>query len=317
VAGRLEKVFGVRGGPAFVTPARAAFLPTPMKSQFLLALAFIHCAAFAVEPIAKGQRVATCGHSFHVWAVPMLVDLAGKAGIQGHEVAGLSSIGGSMVVKHWEVPAEKSQVKQALAAGRADVLTLSPIWLPDAGIENFVRLGLEKNPDLRITVQEFWLPNDEYNPVYPLDTRKKVDHNATDLAALRQHQDRYRQDLGNHLRDLNRQLGKQAVVLVPVGAATVALREQIAAGKIRALKVPWRLFTDDWGHPTSPLKVLAAYCHYAVIYRRSPVGLPMPEEFEKNQEFKVPTLNRLLQELAWEACVNEPLAGLRAEPVGK
>lgn len=288
-----------------------------MKLLLTVLLSFVSLAVVAeeapllVEPITKGQRVATCGHSFHVWVVPMLADLAAKAGIVGHEIAGVSSIGGSRVIQHWDVPAEKSAVKHALAAGKVDVLTLSPIWLPDEGIENFVRLGVEKNPSLRVLVQEFWLPNDEYSPVYPLETRKKVDHNATNLEELRKANDAYRRDIEKHVRDLNQQVGKKAVLVVPVGEATTMLREKIVAGKIRALKVQWRLFRDDWGHPTSPLKVLAAYCNYAVIYRRSPVGLPMPEEFEKNQEFKVPTLNTLLQEIAWEACVANPMTGLQ------
>ena len=54
-----------------------------------------------------------------------------------------------------------------------DVLTLSPIWLPDEGIEKFAKLGLEHNPDIRVTVQEFWLPNDTYHPVYPLEAAQE------------------------------------------------------------------------------------------------------------------------------------------------
>ncbi|MEO6740065.1 MAG: hypothetical protein ABIP20_07425, partial [Chthoniobacteraceae bacterium] len=166
---------------------------------------------------------------------------------------------------------------------------------------------------IRITVQEYWLPNDEYNPVYPLDTRKVVDHNATDLAELRKANARYEHDIEEHVRKINEGLGKNALVVVPVGAASVALREQIVAGKVRGLKVQWRLFADMWGHPTTPLKVLAAYCHYAVIYRRSPVGLPMPPELEQNKEFANPALNKLLQELAWDAVIHNPMSGVSAE----
>jgi len=68
-----------------------------------------------------------------------------------------------------------------------------------------------------------------------------------------------------------------------------------------------------WGHPTTPLKVLAAYCHYAVIYRRSPVGLPMPEALEQNKEFAIPALNKLLQELAWDAVIHNPMTGVAPE----
>lgn len=263
--------------------------------------------------IPKGLRVFTCGHSFHVWAAPMIADMAAAAGIMDHQVAGISSIGGSRVIQHWDMDEEKNQARRLLKQGEIDVLTLSPIWLPDEGIEKFAKLGFENNADIRITVQEYWLPNDAYNPVYPLETKKVVDHNAATIPELRKQNDLYRHDIEEHVRELNRQFGKTVLYVVPVGNATVALREKIVAHKVPGLKVQWRLFTDDWGHPTAPLKVLAAYCHYAVIYRQSPIGLPMPPVLEQNKEFAYPALNRLLQELAWEAVVQNPMSGCLAD----
>ncbi|MBI5773151.1 MAG: hypothetical protein HZA89_05340 [Verrucomicrobia bacterium] len=281
-------------------------------------------AAFAAAPKARpsapppaGLRVFTCGHSFHVWAARMIADMAESAGIKGHKIAGVSSIGGSRVVQHWEVAEDKFHSKKLLTAGEVDVLTLSPIWLPDEGIENFAKLAFAHNPNIRITVQEYWLPNDAYNPVYPLETRKKVDHNATDLAELRKANARYEHDIEAHVREINQRLGKDALVVVPVGAASVALREKIVSMRVPGLKVQWRLFADDWGHATPPLKVLAAYCHFAVIYRRSPVGLPLPPELEQNREFAIPALNKLLQELAWDAVIRNPMTGVRANPEAK
>src|SRR5215213_541530 len=94
-----------------------------------------------VEPVAKGQRVFTCGHSFHVFVYRMLAEIAKSAGISDHENVGLSSIGGSRVLQHWEVAEEKNAAKAALTAGKVDVLTLSPIWMPDEGVEKFAQLG--------------------------------------------------------------------------------------------------------------------------------------------------------------------------------
>ena len=59
---------------------------------------------------------------------------------------------------------------------------------------------------------------------------------------------------------------------------------------------------------------LVGYCNYAVIYRRSPVGLPVPNVLKQaklgdNEE----KLNRLLQELAWDAVVHHPLSGVRLD----
>jgi hypothetical protein len=267
-------------------------------------------AADATDAPPKGLRVFTCGHSFHVWVVPILSELAKNADIADHQVAGVSSIGGSTVQKHWDVADEKNLAKPALREGKVDVLTLSPIWLPDEGIEKFATLALEHNPGIRVTVQEYWMPNDEYVPVYPLQTKKMVDHNATDLSELRKAQAHYDHDIEEHVKALNQKLGKQAVFVVPIGRAVVALREKIVAGEAPGIASQAELFRDSWGHPTQPIQALAAYCHFAVIYKRSPVGLPRPAILARNPAWD-DKLNRLLQELAWDAVTKEPMSGLK------
>lgn len=263
-------------------------------------------------PVATGQRVATCGHSFHVFTYRQVAEMALAAGLK-HELAGISSIGGSTVLKHWAVPEEKSAVKQVLKAGKADVLTLSPIWLPDEAIEQFVKLGIEHNPALRVTVQEYWMPNDEYNPVYPLDTRKKVDHNATDIAKLRDATQRYAKNIEDYVKGINQRLGKDAVLIVPVGMASVTLREKILKGEAPGLKAQADLFRDNWGHANPPLQILSSYCHYAVIYRKSPVGLPIPSTFKLLKDMSdddKAKLNTLLQQIAWDTVSAHPMSGV-------
>ena len=287
-----------------------------MRATFLLATlcltTLIARAADLQPPITVGQRVATCGHSFHVFTYRQVAEIATSAGLK-HELAGISSIGGSTVIKHWAVPEEKSAVKQVLKAGKADVLTLSPIWLPDEAIEQFVKLGIEHNPALRITVQEYWMPNDEYEPVYPLQTKKKVDHNATDLAKLREATQRYAKDIEDHVKGINQRLGKDAVLVVPVGMAAVTLREKIIKGEAPGLKQQSELFRDNWGHALLPLQLLSSYCHFAVIYRQSPVGLPLPLAFRtlKNMsDDEKAKLNTLLQQIAWDTVSAHPMSGI-------
>lgn len=289
------------------------------------------------QPAPPGQRVFTCGHSFHVFVYRLVDEMARAAGIQDHQNAGLSAIGGSRVIQHWDVPDDKNEAKAALRAGKVDVLTLSPIWLPDEGIDRFVELGAKHNPKIRVTVQEFWLPNDTYEPVYPLDVRKPVDHNATDLGDLREKQACYLHDLEDYVRGINQKVGRDVAVIVPVGQAVLALREKLAAGQAPGLKMQWDLFRDPWGHPQPPIAVLSGYCHFAVIYRRSPVGLPVPDALARYQRIvsdvalrrpgwrpspeelaraesltqtEKEQLNRLLQELAWEAVIHCPLSGV-------
>ena len=172
--------------------------------------------AAAAEPITQGQRVFTCGHSFHVWVPGIVTDLCQKAGIPDHVQVGVSSIGGSRVIQHWNIPDEKNKAKEALKTGKVDVLTLSPIFLPDAGIENFTKLALEHNKDIRILVQPIWLRWDIYEPT--TKRPEKVDHNAITGEELRKRHAVYFKDMDEHIRELNKKLGKTVLFMVPAAA---------------------------------------------------------------------------------------------------
>jgi hypothetical protein len=264
-------------------------------------------------PAPKGLRVFSCGHSFHVFVPPILADMAKQAGINDHEAAGLSAIGGSRVIQHWDVADAKNKAKEALRAGKVDVLTLSPIHLPDEGIEKFATLALEHNPKVRVTVQEFWLPFDIYDTTFT-KRPKQVDHNAPTGDTLRKLHAPYFKTMDEHVRDLNKKLGKELLFVVPVGQAVIALREKIIAGEAPGLKRQEDLFTDPIGHARPPLQALVAYCHYAVIYGRSPVGLPLPSVLGKAKASSdTQQLNSLLQQLAWDAVTAHPLSGVKAE----
>jgi hypothetical protein len=238
--------------------------------------------------------------------------LCKKATIPNHVQIGVSSIGGSKVIQHWDIAEEKNTAKQALKAGKVDVLTLSPIFFPDAGIENFTQLALEHNKDIRIVVQPIWLRWDIYEPT--TKRPEKVDHNAITGEELRMRHAVYFKEMDEFIRALNKKQGRTVLFVVPAGQAVIALREKIIAGQAPGLKTQEALFTDALGHGTPPLQALVAYCNYAVIYRRSPVGLPVPSVLKQaklgDQEEK---LNWLLQELAWEAVTQHPLSGIRLE----
>jgi len=264
------------------------------------------------EPITQGQRIFFTGHSFHVFIPPILENIADSAGITSQKTLGLSSIGGSRVIQHWNVPDADNQAKEALRTGKVDVLTLAPIFMPDEGIEKFAALALEYNPNIRITVQEIWLWRDTCEPITDLKNPRTFDYNSATGADLRERHAPLFRSIDDHVAELNQKFGKQVLFIVPTGQAVIALRERILAGKAGGLKSQSELFADRIGHPTYPLQVLVAYCHYAVIYRRSPVGLPMPEILAKAQkpEWGAATL-RVLQEVAWEAFTQHPQSGVR------
>jgi len=280
-------------------------LPSSLLALFLV----LGSAPAQDKPATKGQRVLSAGHSFHVFMPGILKDVAKGAEIADHVQVDLQSIGGSRVIQHWELADEKNKAKTALKTGKVDVFTLSPIYLPDEGIANFVQLALEHNPEIRVTVQEFWLPYDTYDP-----TRKKVeglDRNALTGEELRRRHEPYFKSMDDHVRELNQKHGNPVVYVVPAGQAVIALREKVLAGQVAAVKSPADLFTDAIGHVTAPIQVLNTYCHFAVIYRRSPVGLPVPAVLAKMKLPEEEKLNRLLQEIAWEAVASHPLSGVK------
>ncbi len=267
--------------------------------------------AAATKPIEKGLRVYSAGHSFHVFVPGQLAGMAQAAGIKDHVLVGLSSIGGSRVIQHWDLADDKFKSKEHLKSGKVDVLTLAPIHLPDDGIEKFATLALEHNPNIRITIEEFWLPFDIYDTTFK-QRPAKVDHNAPTADDLRKLHAPYFKSMDEHVQELNKKFGKQVLFVVPAGQAIIALREKIIAGQVPGLKVQEDLFTDPIGHATAPLQVLVSYCHFAVIYQRTPVGLPLPQVLSaaKKPEWDE-KLNLVLQELAWQAVTQHPLSGVK------
>jgi len=279
----------------------------------LLGTLIVNLSSIAAESAPPaGQRVFVCAHSFMIYTAKLLPPMAEAAGI-AHVNAGQQMIGGSRVIQHWDLPDEKNHAKAALRAGHVDVLTLSPnALMPDPGIDHFTKLGLEKNPALRVLVQASW-PTREGTSGQSFTNESR---NAATIASLRAQRDAHRSawlvNLEAQVRTLNTTVGRTAVFLVPVSDAVFALREKIAEGRAPGLTKQTDLFRDDLGHPHPPLAVLVTYCHFAAIYGRSPVGLPVPASLKDLPQ--ADSLNRLLQELAWEAVTAHPLSGVHPTP---
>ena len=105
--------------------------------------------------------------------------------------------------------------------------------------------------------------------------------------------------------------------LVPVGDAVIRLRERVVRGEVPGIARQSELFRDDLGHGKAPIAVLSAYCHYAVIYGRNPVGLPVPAALTAaGLGEHASAVNRILQEAAWEAVTAEPSAGVKPADSG-
>ena len=277
-----------------------------LRGLLLFVLAAVGLTAQEASP--KGLKVLTAGHSFHVWMPPLVAEMAKAAGIQGHEQLAVSSIGGSKVIQHWDLPPEKNKAKPVLASGKAELFTMSPTFLPDPGIENFVKLGLEHRADLRFTLQQNWVPYEDPAIWLRRTWPNSVDRDGKTVEQLRAMHDPYFAMIEGHVKELNGRIPGARIAIVPSGEAVLALRAKVIAGEAPGVRTQSELFTDVLGHPGPQIRVLSAYCHYAVIYRRSPVGLPVVSQLTKLPEAE--KLNRLLQEIAWKAVTEHPLSGV-------
>jgi hypothetical protein len=266
----------------------------------------------AASHVPEGRKVFYASHSL-MWYVPApLGELAAAAGSTDHSLVGLQRIGASRTLQHWEIPEPQNQAKRALETGKLDVFVMSPIQFPDEGIENFVKLGLEHNPKMRFIVQLSWGGGDTDNQDFPKGAWSNVDRNKTpeQLKKLNERNVRAGEAQADAINKTYGQ-GKQILALVPTAQALVALRTKIFHKQMPGLNSQGELFVDA-AHPSAPLEALNTYLHYAVIYRQSPVGLPMPGVLKNaknsswNEEF-----NRTLQDIAWETVTHYPHAGVK------
>lgn len=283
-----------------------------MRSVSLLLAVLLSCVSVRSAEVSApppGLKVLTAGHSFHVWMPPLVAEMAKAAGIQGHEQLAISSIGGSKVIQHWDLPPEKNKAKPVLTAGQAELFTMAPTFLPDPGIENFVKLGLEHRADVRFTLQQNWVPYEDPAIWLSRERPKSVDRDGRTMAQLRAMHDPYFAMIEGHVKQLNGRIPGARIAVVPCGEAVLALRAKVIAGEAPGVSRQSELFTDVLGHPGPHIRALSAYCHFAVMYRRDPAGLPVVSPLTKLPEAE--KLNRLLQEIAWKAVTGHPLSGLK------
>jgi len=255
-----------------------------MRTSFRGLIALLFCPLVAAaQTVPVGQRVYVCGHSFHAMIVAPLEQIARGAGIADHVSAGRSFLGGSSVTQHWEAAEDRSLVKPTIRQGKVDVLTLSPNAkvLPDDGIAKFTDLLLESNPKGRVLVQASWAAMDGQRSA----TFKNADRDRSDPGEVRKRAEPINTKLTEQVKELDQKYrqktGRQVVFLVPVGEAVTTLREHVMQGKAPGVARQSELFRDDLGHGKAQIAVLAAYCHYAIIYQRKPRGPSCAGRVEK------------------------------------
>lgn len=272
-----------------------------MRCSVLVLLCALPSAGRADEPASL--RVFYTGHSFHMFVPPRVAAMTKAADFKEYQLAGSQGLGGSRVQQHWDLPDEKNQAKKALEKGDVDIFTMAPnVKMPDEGIDRFAELGLKHNPKMRLLVQESWVPADYLEQRVTNNDQR----DAADLSKLRADQEKWRGQMEAQAKAINEKAGRQAVAIVPVGDAVVKLRELVAAGKAPGLTKQSELFSDTIGHGKGPILILTAYCNFACITGKSPVGLKVSEPGVSEE------LNTLLQQIAWDTVTAYPLSGVKA-----
>ncbi len=262
----------------------------------------------AADQITSSTRTYYTGHSFAGAAPNWLGLLAQQAGVTAYENLGRQALGASRVIDHWKLADARNEAKKALIKGGMDVLTLSPnMQMPDEGIDLWVDLALQHNPNIRILVQGSWMTWDGLGK----DGIKNAERDVRPVAEIRDRTAQRMEAIRAQLRATNARIGREVCTLIPVGTAVVRLRELIAENKLPGFDKPSQLFVDDLGHTTAAIQHLSVYMYHAAVFHRDPRELRGlgNNGWTKAMGTPHPELGPLLRSIAWETIQAEPLNG--------
>ncbi|MEP5729184.1 MAG: hypothetical protein ABJL67_07390 [Sulfitobacter sp.] len=273
------------------------------------------------NPLSKpeqGQRVYHLGHSLVGRDMPaMLANLAGP----GHSYE--SQLGwGTSLREHWEpdlaingFDVENDHprfrpAKAAIGSGVYDCIVLTEmVEIADAiryhdsaaYLARWAALALDANPKARIYLYETWHHTDDEK-----GWLARIDH---DLPTFWQDQVKFPALVK----------GQAPIYLIPAGQVKAAfIREVEAQGGVEGIREASDLFarSDDGSPDTIHFNDLGAYLvaltHYAVIYHRSPVGLPHALTRADGTPAIAPTpeVAALMQQIVWDVVQRHPETGV-------
>lgn len=298
--------------------ASAAYLaPPPTLSDEAFAAAFASPLAPAEGPLT----VYHLGHSLVGRDMPAMV----AQFVQGHDYA--SQLGWGATMKgHLEgdVPGYDEEnrhpqfepVQEALATGRFDAFVVTEmVEIKDAikyfdsgaSLARWAKLARSANPDARVYLYETW-------------------HNLDDSAGWLERID---SDLGVYwegtiLRQAMAEDGVGTIHVIPGGQVMAATVREIEAGRVPGLTRREDLFaisadgTPDTIHLNDLGNYVIALTHYAVLYGKTPVGLPHELMRADGTPANAPSPEaaRVIQEVVWQVVTNYGPAGVGLRPQG-
>ncbi len=317
-------------------PRSVRLLSLPLVATALvLAISADSAASQESAPILEGQKYFMATHSFNVFIGPNrraggegpLQALADEAGIGGHENIGVQMIGGSTPMQHWNQGGgddSRNLAKVALRAGGVDVFTMSPnARMPEDGIDLFGDLMIETNPLGRILVQNSWSAWDG-NGMTPSvggsgsTNFSNEDRDKADLGTIQgwmeslESEDGYLRRMRAQLAGINERAGRDLAFVVPSAPAVYRLRQEVLRGDVPGVAHQSELFVDAIGHPARPVANLVTYVWFTAMYHRSPVGLTALIDADDATSAE---REELLQRIAWNAVVAEPMSGVVGAPL--
>jgi hypothetical protein len=304
--------------------------PWEMKMVLAAVAALAGCVALATAqtpalPAADapaGHRLVYASHSL-MWDIPDIVkEEAAAYGIKEHVVVGVQRNGFSTTAAMWQ---QGAQSKGWLQTGKGDDFITSPMEMPDTGVDKYVEYGLENNPKMRFFVQNNWAGfNMDGNLAGKMMGRgaKQWDQSTEEeLKTLNTTCEKAFEDQVKKINEkykADEKVGREVIFIIPTSQANTELRTLIIQKKFPGLDKQSDLFADQIGHPKPPLWTLNSYIHFACIYGKSPVGLPIPAVLKKANNPKFDEdFNKRLQELAWKTVINYPLSGVKAPEAKK
>lgn len=261
----------------------------------------------------KPLNIYHLGHSLVGKDMPvMLTQLAGA----GHSFN--SQLGwGSFLQEHWEVDVpvkgfaeENTHIQhrdphEAMASGDYDALILTEAveirdaikyYTPHDYLRNWAVAAWAKNPNIRVYLYETWHNLDD-----PKGWLTRIDR---DLGLYWEGEILRRALAGNDVT--------QPIYVIPAGQVMAAfVRNVESRGGIGTIKDRHDLFSDNI-HFNDLGAYLVALTHYAVLYQKSPVGLPYALQKADGTPAINPGLeaSRLMQATVWQVVTNYPPAGV-------
>jgi hypothetical protein len=209
-----------------------------------LHVASVSAADTPVRP--KGLTILFYGNSWFNFVPDGVADQVKAAGIGGHKEVRMTKLNEFGVLETGEIEVYANGVHW----------WASDPWTQGLTAEKLVEKGLKANPNFRAYFHAAWLVWDGRAQA----TKIPADFDNSQPGDLQAALDKTRKGVEAIVDTLNEKFGKRVVFLVPVGDATVKLRELILQGKYPGAKKQSELWTDGMPHPGADVKALSTYC---------------------------------------------------------